>query len=248
MLWWKQFQDPVLDELVAEALANNMNVKIAAPTSSRRRRCSRRCARRCFRKWATGAGAGRERSHRIGTVAGHRAGSSRIRRRPTRRCVTRAGRSTCGGASAGRARRRARTLLATDEARRGVVLSLVVVGRHELPAVARPRRAARHREADARRVRRVGQALQPAVQVRPDLADERRAGAVAVRDRRRPDPADRVADRADGEGAVDPARPQSRPDRARQVDRRPGAARRSGGRALGIARAPPGPACRPSRR
>lgn len=28
--WWKQFQDPVLDGLVAEALANNKNVKIAA--------------------------------------------------------------------------------------------------------------------------------------------------------------------------------------------------------------------------
>ena len=28
--WWKQFQDPVLDKLVADALANNKNVKIAA--------------------------------------------------------------------------------------------------------------------------------------------------------------------------------------------------------------------------
>ena len=28
--WWKQFNDPVLDELIAEALANNKNVKIAA--------------------------------------------------------------------------------------------------------------------------------------------------------------------------------------------------------------------------
>ncbi len=28
--WWRQFQDPVLDGLVAEALANNKNVKIAA--------------------------------------------------------------------------------------------------------------------------------------------------------------------------------------------------------------------------
>jgi len=29
-LWWKQFGDPVLDELIAEALANNLNVKVAA--------------------------------------------------------------------------------------------------------------------------------------------------------------------------------------------------------------------------
>ena len=28
--WWKQFGDPVLDQLIAEALANNMNVKVAA--------------------------------------------------------------------------------------------------------------------------------------------------------------------------------------------------------------------------
>ena len=28
--WWKEFQDPVLDSLIAEALANNKNVKIAA--------------------------------------------------------------------------------------------------------------------------------------------------------------------------------------------------------------------------
>ncbi|HWU37340.1 MAG TPA: hypothetical protein VN203_06780, partial [Candidatus Acidoferrum sp.] len=27
--WWKNFQDPVLDGLIAEALANNKNVKIA---------------------------------------------------------------------------------------------------------------------------------------------------------------------------------------------------------------------------
>ena len=28
--WWKQFDDPVLDQLIAEALANNKNVQIAA--------------------------------------------------------------------------------------------------------------------------------------------------------------------------------------------------------------------------
>ncbi|HJV65968.1 MAG TPA: TolC family protein, partial [Geomonas sp.] len=30
--WWKDFQDPVLDSLIAEALANNKNVQIAAAT------------------------------------------------------------------------------------------------------------------------------------------------------------------------------------------------------------------------
>jgi len=28
--WWKQFHDPVLDELISEALTNNKNIKIAA--------------------------------------------------------------------------------------------------------------------------------------------------------------------------------------------------------------------------
>jgi multidrug efflux system outer membrane protein len=28
--WWKQFGDPVLDALIAEALANNLNVRVAA--------------------------------------------------------------------------------------------------------------------------------------------------------------------------------------------------------------------------
>ena len=28
--WWKQFNDPVLDELIDEALANNKDVRIAA--------------------------------------------------------------------------------------------------------------------------------------------------------------------------------------------------------------------------
>ena len=28
--WWRQFQDPVLDGLVVDALANNKNIKIAA--------------------------------------------------------------------------------------------------------------------------------------------------------------------------------------------------------------------------
>jgi len=33
--WWKQFQDPVLDALIAEALANNKNVKIAVANIER---------------------------------------------------------------------------------------------------------------------------------------------------------------------------------------------------------------------
>jgi multidrug efflux system outer membrane protein len=33
--WWKQFNDPILDKYIAEALANNKNVKIAAANVER---------------------------------------------------------------------------------------------------------------------------------------------------------------------------------------------------------------------
>ncbi len=33
--WWKQFNDPVLDKYIAEALVNNKNVKIAAANVER---------------------------------------------------------------------------------------------------------------------------------------------------------------------------------------------------------------------
>ena len=44
--WWKQFQDPVLDALIAEALANNKNIKIAAANIEQAAACSCRPDRR----------------------------------------------------------------------------------------------------------------------------------------------------------------------------------------------------------
>ncbi len=64
--------------------------------------------------------------------------------------------------------------------------------------------------------------------------------AVAVRDCRGADSADRVADRADGECAVGAARPQSGTDPARQVDLRVDAAQRSFRPSVGPADAPSG--------
>ena len=99
--------------------------------------------------------------------------------------------------------------------------------RIDLPPAPRPRRAARGREADARGLRRVGQAVRAPVQVRPGVADERRAGALAVRDGGGADPGHPDPDRADRDRARDPARPQSRADRARQAARRARAAERA---------------------
>ena len=96
-------------------------------------------------------------------------------------------------------------MLATDEARRGVILSLVA-------AVTTNYLQLRGLDAQLgianQTLDTYGESLKLfnlQFTVRPDLPDERRAGAVAVRDRRRADPADRVADRADADRAVDPA-------------------------------------------
>ena len=44
--WWNQFDDPVLDQLIAEALANNKNVKIAAANVEQAAGCATQRARR----------------------------------------------------------------------------------------------------------------------------------------------------------------------------------------------------------
>src|SRR5207249_7994100 len=96
------------------------------------------------------------------------------------------------------------------------------------------------READARYLRAVGATLRIAVQVWADLADEPRPGAIAIRDRCSADSADRIADRADGERALDSARPQSGSDRARKVHRRARHADGAGRRPVIARRATPG--------
>ncbi len=109
-------------------------------------------------------------------------------------------------------------MLATDEARRGVILTLVSsVATNYLTL-----RGLDEQLVIANRTlgtyARIGAPLPAAVQVRADLADDRLAGAVAVRDRGRADSADRVADRADRERAVGPARAAT-PDRSRAASR-----------------------------
>ncbi len=116
-----------------------------------------------------------------------------------------------------------------------------LVGRDQLHHAARPGRAARDREAHARHVRGIGAPVPAAVQVRADLADDRGAGAVSIRDRCGADSADRGADRPDRERPLDPARSQPGPHPARQIDLRPRAAGGPGGHALRAARAPARP-------
>ena len=153
--WWKQFGDPVLDGLIAEALAHNMNVKVAVAnveqaagvlTQTRsplfpQVSYQARGTRQRFSEAGSGArlaGAQRESADHLPGAAG---ASWEIDLWGRIRRLTEAARAN---------------LLATDEARRGVMLSLVASVAVNLPAAARPRRAARDREAHARRVRRVG--------------------------------------------------------------------------------------------
>ena len=121
--WWKQFDDPVLDGLIAEALANNRNVKIAAANVEAAAAVLTQTKAPLYPQVGYGAGAARQKASES-TYAGWNktipnpyeayqlTGSAsweidlwgRVRR------LTEAARAD---------------LLATEEARRGVVLSLV---------------------------------------------------------------------------------------------------------------------------
>jgi multidrug efflux system outer membrane protein len=118
--WWKQFQDPVLDNLISEALANNKNVKIAAANIEQAAGVLTQTRSPLFPQVTYGSGGGRQMgSDTVATPSPVNpqysaqifAGASweldlwgRVRR------LTESARAN---------------LLATEEARRGVILSLV---------------------------------------------------------------------------------------------------------------------------
>jgi multidrug efflux system outer membrane protein len=121
--WWKAFGDPVLDRLIAEALANNKDVKIAAANVEQAAAVLTQTRSALFPQVNYSAAAGRYRFSEQGTTALPNGLSN-----PTSYY------SVLAGASWevdfwGRVRRLSEaaqaSLLGTDEARRGVVLSLV---------------------------------------------------------------------------------------------------------------------------
>ena len=121
--WWKQFDDPVLDWLIAEALANNRNVQIAAANVEQAAGLLTQIRAPLFPQFNYQGSAGRYRFSEGSTVALPSGVSN-----PTNAF------SLAAGASWeidlwGRIRRQTEAaqanLLATDEARRGVILSLV---------------------------------------------------------------------------------------------------------------------------
>ena len=122
--WWKQFGDPVLDQLIAEALANNKNVKIAAANVEQSAGVLTQTRSQLFPQVNYSASATRQRASEI---AGIPLSGAVIKNPATTYEVL-------GGASWeidlwGRIRRQSEAaranLLATEQAKRGVVLSLV---------------------------------------------------------------------------------------------------------------------------
>jgi multidrug efflux system outer membrane protein len=119
--WWKQFNDPVLDQLIAEALANNKSVKIAAANVALSAGILLTTRSGLFPQASYGGGASRQ--HSSENAAFPAPGQNPF-----------ATYQVFGSASWeidlwGRIRRLTESaqasLLASDEARRGVILSLV---------------------------------------------------------------------------------------------------------------------------
>jgi len=122
-LWWKQFQDPVLDQLIAEALQHNTNVQIAAANVEQAAALLTQTRSQLFPTIGYGAGAQRERTREP-------AFASLISNYPNPASVYQAALQASWEIDLwGRIRRQSEAayanVLATDEARRGVILSLV---------------------------------------------------------------------------------------------------------------------------
>jgi multidrug efflux system outer membrane protein len=122
--WWKQFDDPVLDGYIAEALANNQNVKVAAANVEQAAGVLTQTRSGLFPQVGYDGTAGRARSTEAGSTP------ELARLIPNPQSSYQALLSVSWEVDLwGRIQRLSESaraeLLATDEARRGVVLSLV---------------------------------------------------------------------------------------------------------------------------
>ena len=121
--WWRQFQDPVLDGLINEALANNKNVKIATANIEQAAGILTQVRSPLFPQLSYGGSAARERGSELNATPIPSYVSN-----PQNAFQVFAG-ATWEIDLWGRIRRLSESaqanLLATEEARRGVILSLV---------------------------------------------------------------------------------------------------------------------------
>ena len=103
--WWTQFGDPVLDQLIDAALANNLNVRVAAANVEQAAAIFTQTRSSLFPQVGySGAG---ERARTSESGATRLPGLVPIRRTRIRPCCRSAGRSTSGAASSAKARPRA---------------------------------------------------------------------------------------------------------------------------------------------
>jgi outer membrane protein, multidrug efflux system len=122
-LWWTQFGDPVLDQLIDTALANNLNVKVAAANVEQALAVITQTRSALFPQVGYGATGERARSPETTLTQG-------IPNYPNPQSAYQALLTASWEIDLwGRIRRQSETaqanLLATDEARRGVILTLV---------------------------------------------------------------------------------------------------------------------------
>jgi multidrug efflux system outer membrane protein len=122
--WWKQFGDPVLDALIAEALANNQNVKVAAANVEQAAGVFTQTRSGLFPQVGYGATAGRART----TEAGATPVLEGVIPNPQsayQALLNVSWELDLWGRIQRLSEASRANLLATDEARRGVILSLV---------------------------------------------------------------------------------------------------------------------------
>jgi len=122
-LWWQQFQDPVLDQLIAEALKHNTNIQIAAANVEQAAAVLTQTRSQLFPQVGYGIGAQRERTVEPAFAA-------QIPNYPNPASAYQAALQASWEIDLwGRIRRQSEAayanVLATDEARRGVILTLV---------------------------------------------------------------------------------------------------------------------------
>jgi len=121
--WWKQFQDPMLEQLIDEALKHNTNVQIAAANVEQAAAVLTQTRSQLFPAVGYSAGGGRERTREPAFAA-------QIPNYPNPSSAYQAALQASWEIDLwGRIRRQSEAayanVLATDEARRGVILSLV---------------------------------------------------------------------------------------------------------------------------
>lgn len=121
--WWKQFDDPVLDQLIAEALANNKNVKIAAANVEQAAGVLTTTRSQLFPQIGFDADANRQRLS--GNTAIPLTSGTANPLNNYQALATASWEIDLWGRIRRQTEAARANLLATDEARRGVILSLV---------------------------------------------------------------------------------------------------------------------------